>query len=291
MILITGATGQLGKAVIGHLLAKGFPSSELSALVRDLSRAEELADKGISLRTGDYRDYDSLLKAFIGVDKLLLVSSSDMQDRSSQHINAIRAAKAAGVRHIVYTSFQRKNEVNSPIQFISAAHLDAEREIRASGMTYTILQNGLYADLIPWFLGEKVFETGVFLPAGEGRAAFTLRNDMAEATANVLTGSGHEDTIYQLATNETISFREIAGILSEFSGKAIEYTSPDVDVFVETLKKSGVPDWITGMFAGFGVAIAQGEFDFQNNDLEALLQRKPVTMKAFLQSVYAPAVQ
>lgn len=116
MIQVTGATGNFGKAVIDFLLQKGIPANQISALIRDEAKAKPLADKGIILRVGDYNDYTSLVKAFCGIDKLLLVSSSDMKDRSSQHINAVRAAKEAGVKHIIYTSFQRKNETTSPIQ-------------------------------------------------------------------------------------------------------------------------------------------------------------------------------
>ncbi|MBK7212109.1 MAG: SDR family oxidoreductase [Bacteroidales bacterium] len=287
MILVTGATGHFGKAAINFLLSKGVPSSGISALVRDASKAEDLSGKGVTLITGDYNDYQSLVKAFSGVDKLLLVSSSDLEARSSQHVNAVKAAKEAGVKHIIYTSFQRKNETNSPIQFISESHLVAESEIKASGLTYTILQNGLYADIIPWFVGEKVFETGIFLPAGQGAAAFTSRLDMAEAAANIVIGSGHENKTYQVATNETNSFAEIANILSEISGKSVGYTAATVPVYTDVLTKAGVPAGYIYMFAGFSEAISQGEFDFTNNDLETLLNRRPTTLKDFLKAVYS----
>lgn len=287
MILVTGATGHFGKAAINFLLSKGVPASGISALVRDASKAEELSGKGVTLRTGDYNDYESLVKAFSGVEKLLLVSSSDIEARSSQHKNAVKAAKEAGVKHIIYTSFQRKNETNSPIQFISEAHLVAESEIKASGLTYTILQNGLYADIIPWFVGEKVFETGIFLPAGQGAAAFTSRLDMAEAAANIVIGSGHENKTYQVATNETNSFADVAKILSEISGKSVGYTAATVPVYTDVLTQAGVPAGYIHMFAGFSEAISQGEFDFSNNDLETLLNRRPTTLKDFLKAVYS----
>lgn len=287
MILVTGATGHFGKAAINFLLSKGVPSSGISALVRDASKAEDLSGKGVTLITGDYNDYQSLVKAFSGVDKLLLVSSSDLEARSSQHVNAVKAAKEAGVKHIIYTSFQRKNETNSPIQFISESHLVAESEIKASGLTYTILQNGLYADIIPWFVGEKVFETGIFLPAGQGAAAFTSRLDLAEAAANIVIGSGHENKTYQVATNETNSFADVANILSEISGKSVGYTAATVPVYLDVLTKAGVPAGYIHMFAGFSEAISQGEFDFTNNDLETLLNRRPTTLKDFLKAVYS----
>jgi NAD(P)H dehydrogenase (quinone) len=287
MILVTGATGQYGKAVIDFLLQKGTQPDTISALARDAAKAADLSARGITVRVGDYRDYDSLVEAFKGVDKLLLVSSSDMEDRSGQHINAIKAATEARVNHIIYTSFQRKNEVNSPIQMISEAHLVAEREIKASGLTYTILQNGLYADNLPWFLGEKVLETGIFMPAGNTKASYTTRLDMAEAGANILLGKGHENKIYQVASNENVSFPEIAAMLSEISGKTIPYVDPTLPEFIETLTKAGVPDMYVGMLAGFGDAIRQGEFNFDNNDLNRLLNREAGSLKDYLKSVYA----
>ena len=288
MIQVTGATGNFGKAVIDFLLQKGIRANQISALIRDEAKAKPLADKGIILRVGDYNDYTSLVKAFSGIDKLLLVSSSDMKDRSNQHINAVRAAKEAGVKHIIYTSFQRKNETTSPIQALSQSHLDAEKEILSSGMTYTILQNGLYVDILPWFMGEKVFETGIFLPAGDGKAAFTIRNDMAEAAANILVEAGHENKTYQTATNETNYFTDVAAILSELSGKKVEYKDAPKEVFIQALTKAGVPGEIIGMIAGFSLAIKEGEFDFSNNDLEKLIKRKPTTVKEYLKSVYFP---
>lgn len=155
-------------------------------------------------------------------------------------------------------------------------------------MTYTILQNGLYVDILPWFMGEKVFETGIFLPAGDGKAAFTIRNDMAEAAANILIETGHVNKTYQTATNETNSFYDIANILSELSGKKVEYKDAPKEVFIQALTKAGVPGEIIGMIAGFSQAIKEGEFDFSNNDLEKLIKRKPTTVKEYLKSVYFP---
>ncbi len=186
MILVTGATGNLGKSTIDYLLTKGFSSTNIVALVRDEEKAADLKAKGIALRTGDYDNYDQLVTAFRGVEKLLLVSGSDIANRTKQQANAVNAAKEAGVNHILYTSFERKNETEtSPISFVAASHISTENLIKQSGMAYTIFRNNLYMDVLPWFFGENVIETGIFLPAGETQAALTLRDDMAEAAANM----------------------------------------------------------------------------------------------------------
>ncbi|SDF49790.1 NAD(P)H dehydrogenase (quinone) [Mucilaginibacter pineti] len=286
-ILITGATGHLGKAVINELISRD-QTAQLSAMVRDLSKAHELDTKGVRLVQGDYNDHDSLVAAFQGVDKLYFVSGSDVAHRSRQHENIIQAAKAAKVGHVIYTSFQRKTEDgSSPIAFVAQAHLLAEKLIKASGLTYTILKHALYADVLPMFMGDQVLNTGtIFLPAGEGKCAYTSRLDMAAAGAAVLTGTGHENKTYEIAVAEAYSFYDIAALLTELSGKQVHYAAPDVETFTGTLKQVGVPDEAIMGAATFCQAIAQGEFDFPGTELEQLIGRKPETLKEFLKNAY-----
>lgn len=288
MILVTGATGNYGKTTIDFLLKKGISPNSIAALVRDEAKAEDLKEKGISLKNGDYNNYESLLEAFKGVDKLLLISSSDVVHRGQQHENAVKAAIEAGVNHIIYTSFERKNDTEtSPIAMLAKSHIDTENQIKASGMTYTLLRNNLYLDALPMFFGEQIATTGIFLPAGDTKSAFASRNDMAEATANILTNSGHEDKEYSLSNTKNISIQEIAQDLSEIIGTKINYVSPSQDIYIETLKGAGVPAEYMGMFAGFAEAIKQGEFSSDKTDLENLLGRKPTTAKAFFTEVYS----
>ncbi len=288
MILITGATGNLGKATIDFLLRKGVSANNIVALVRDVAKVEELKAKGINIKIGDYDDYTSLTKAFVGVEKLLLVSGSDLEKRGKQQENVVKAAKESGVKHIYYTSFERKNETEtSPIHLVATAHINTENLIKASGMDYTIFRNNLYLDILPMFFGENVLTTGVFLPAGDTKAAFALRMDMAEAIANVLTSEGHENKDYAFSNTENISVPEMAKILSEVVGKEINYVSPPVDVFVDALSDVGVPIEYVKMTADFSEAIRQGEFETFKTDLEKLLGRKPTTVKEFLTQVYS----
>jgi NAD(P)H dehydrogenase (quinone) len=288
MILITGATGNFGKATIGFLLKKNIPANSISALVRSREKATDLIDMGINIKLGDYDDYSSLVSAFKGVDKLLLVSGSDVFKRGKQQENAVNAAKEAGVKHIVYTSFERKNETDtSPIAFIAKTHTDTEEHIKASGLTYTIMRNSLYADVLPMFMGEKVLETGIVLPAGNGKAAFTTRGDMAEAAANILAGTGHENREYTIAGLRNYSFEDVAAILSKVSGKQVTYTDLPATVYQDIMSKAGVPAELAGVVAGFSEAIRQGEFLIQKTDLENLLHRKPTTLDDYFKLVYA----
>jgi NAD(P)H dehydrogenase (quinone) len=286
-ILVTGATGQLGQAVVNELLNK-INASNISILVRNLAKAEELKAKGVSVIQGDYNDYTSLVAAFRGVDKLYFVSSSDVMNRFAQHQNVVKAAAEAQVGYILYTSAQRKSEDgSSPIALVADAHWKTDNLIKESGLTYTILKNGLYTDILPMFMGDKVIETGtIFLPAGDGKASYASRNDLAAAGAILLTTEGHENKVYEMGGPVAYSFQDIAGMLSELSGKTIQYVSPSAEVFSEQLKSYGLPDEAIQGAATFCVAIAQGEFNFPSTDLETILGRKAQTVRDFLKAAY-----
>jgi NAD(P)H dehydrogenase (quinone) len=287
MILITGASGQFGSATIHFLLKKGITPSTIKALVRSEEKAAPLRSLGLNIAIGDYNNYESLVQAMEGVNKLFLISSSEIQNRSEQQINAVKAAKEAGVKHIIYTSFERKDETaSSPMAFISSSHIETEKAIKESGMTYTILRNSLYADTIPMFLGEKVTEQGVFFPAGKGAAAFATRSDMAEAAANILSSEGHENKEYSTSNAENYTFDQIAEYLSSITGKTIPNINPSTEVYAAALENAQVPALYIGMFAGFAGAIAQNEFFVEKGDLSHLLGRTPQSLKEYLTGVY-----
>jgi len=286
MILITGATGHFEKATINSLLNKGISASDITALVRDEKKAADLKEKGIHIKIGDYHNYGSLKEALKGVDKLLLVSSSDLNERLKQHQNVIDAAKESGVTQIAYTSIDIDSFTASVIPLVSQIHSDTADYLKESGVPYTLLNDTLYADLIPMFAGEKVLETGVFFPAGAGKTPFVARTEMAEAAAVVLTTNGHENKEYAITAETAYSFSEIAAIISDITGKDVQYLEPTADDYIAQLVKAGVPEGTAGFFAGFGVAIGKGEFDTKRSDLAKLLGRKPLELKEFLKTVY-----
>ncbi|RLD26260.1 MAG: SDR family NAD(P)-dependent oxidoreductase [Bacteroidetes bacterium] len=286
--LITGSTGHLGSATIEYLLNK-VSANEIAALARNEEKAKTLKEKGIDVRIGNYDDYDSLVKAFQGIDKLLLISASEIGNRAAQHINAINAAKEAGVKHIVYTSFIRqKDDPNSALWFIAKDHVETEEHLVNSGIPYTLFKNGFYMDMITDFIGENVLETQtVFLPAKEGKVNFALRKEIAEALANVLATEGHENKSYDIGGEETISFGEIAGFLSEISGKKINYVSPDAETYKQELAKHNVPEIYINMFTGFAIAFSENAMDVPSSDLTVLLGRKSADVKTFLTGIFS----
>lgn len=289
MILVTGATGAFGKASIQFLLNNGVAAEQIVALVRDAAKATDLADLGVVVRQGDYDDYPSLLGAMKSVEKLLFVSASDIFKRSSQHKNVIEAAKNSGVKHVVYTSFLGTNETaSSPLWMVAQSHLQTEAWLKESGMAYTILKNTLYMDFIPVFVGEKVLDTGmIYLPAGDGKVGAVLRSEMAEATANILSGGNHAGKTYHFTHSEAFTYAEVAQHLSNLSGKTIGYISPSAEEFAQTMQAHGMPAEYIGLFSGFAVAQALGELATVGTDLEALLGRKPTSIQSFLSQVYA----
>jgi NAD(P)H dehydrogenase (quinone) len=163
-ILVSGGTGQFGAATIKFLLKK-ISADNLVALVRDENKATELKAKGVVIKIGSYNDYGSLVGAMKGVEKVLLISGNDIANRQKQHENVINAAKEAGVKHVVYTSFLRKNETKtSPLGMVAKSHLETEKLLINSGLAYTIMLNNLYAEILPMFFGPQVLEAGIFLP-------------------------------------------------------------------------------------------------------------------------------
>lgn len=287
MILITGATGQLGGLVLENLIKKGILPNSIAILVRDEEKAAQLTEKGFVAKIGSYDDYASLVSAFKGMDKLLFISGSDVQLRSQQHENVVKAAQESGVGHVFYTSFERKNETeSSPISFVAKAHLETEKALIESGIKYTLFRNNLYMDLLPAFIGEKVAETGIYFPAGEQETGFVLRSDLAEALVQALVSEGHENKTYYLSNPEKVKFAAVSEFLSGQLKTNIPYNSPSSDDYVNTLTGAGVPAEFAQFFAAFGAAIQAGEFDTDKTDLENLLGRKPIGFREYLSTVY-----
>jgi NAD(P)H dehydrogenase (quinone) len=205
-----------------------------------------------------------------------------------QHINAIKAAKENGVKHIIYTGFMRTHEdPTSPLWFIAEDHVKTEKYLKESEITYTIFANGFYMDMLMDYVGEQILETKtIFVPAGEGKINFVLRNEIAEALANVLTTGGHENKTYNIGIEQPVSFGEIAKHISEVTGVAINYVSPEPEVYQQTLMQHGVPEDYARMFTAFAVAFAADTMNISTTDLTQLLSRKPTTVQEYLLSKF-----
>ncbi len=284
MILVTGATGHLGSAVIEHLL-KNTTTDNIVAFARDKNKAKSLREKGIEVRFGTFEETASLDKTMQGIEKVLLISTTD-HHRLQQHKNVVDAAKKAGVEHILYTGVSIKDVNTSAVKILMESHFQTEDYIKESGLTYTFLRNSLYTDVIPFYVGEKVLETGILLPAGNGNVAYALRREMGEAAANVLLQNGHQNQIYEITGGELYSYKDVAKALSELSGKNIVYTDVEATKLSEQLKQADVPEIITSVIIGFATDIKNGQFERVSKDLENLLGRKPTALKEALKEIF-----
>lgn len=284
MILVTGATGHLGSAVINQLLTR-ITTDQFAGMARSEEKAQALLTKGVPVRIGDLDEVSSLEKAFDGVEKLLLISTVS-HERAAQQKAVIEAAKKAGIHHIVYTGVAINDVSTAATRFIMESHFQTEDALRESGLTYTFLRNSLYADVIPMYVGNDVLETGIYFPAGKGKSPYALRREMGEAAANVLLQSGHENKTYDITGSELYSFTDVARALSDLSGKLVPYMDANEGEYLEKLKQYGRPAFLTSILPAFAQDIKHRQFDIVADDLSNLLGRKPIALKEALKEIY-----
>lgn len=276
-ILVTGATGALGRLVVGHLLDAVSPS-ELAVSVRDPGKAVDLAARGIDVRKADFDDPTSLDGAFTGVRRLLMISTDNLDDgaRIRQHANAIDAAARAGVEHLAYTSVVDAQA--SPLR-LAAAHRDTERLIHASGIAFTFLRNALYHEPFAGQLLQAVHHGALVTSAGTGRVATASRDDLAVAAATVLRTPGHEGAVYELTGPRAWSFDELAQVAATTTGRPLVHTSVSDDDLTAILTGAGLPDVVASMFVDVNVNIRAGVLAEVRPDLERLIGRTPTSIE------------
>ncbi|MGC6159891.1 SDR family oxidoreductase [Enterobacter ludwigii] len=273
MIAITGATGQLGQLVIEQLL-NTVPANQIVAIVRNPAKAEALRQQGITVRQGDYADESTMTSALNGVEKLLLISSSEVGQRATQHQNVINAAKAAGVKFIAYTSLLHADK--SPLG-LHVEHVATEKALAESGIPYALLRNGWYTEN---YLASAppALEHGVFIgAAGEGKIASATRADYAAAAAKVISGDGHAGNVYELAGDHAWTLSELAAELSKQSGKNVTYQNMSEADFTAALKGVGLPAGLADMLADSDVGASKGGLFDDSHTLSKLIGR-PTTL-------------
>lgn len=269
MIAITGATGHLGQLTLTELL-KTVPASQLVAIVRNPAKAETLAQQGVIVRQAEYGDQAALTAALEGVDKLLLISSSEVGQRAIQHRNVIDAAKAAGVKFIAYTSLLHADR--SPLG-LHVEHVDTEQYLAASGIPYALLRNGWYSEN---YLASApaALAHGVFIgSAGEGKIASATRSDYAAAAAKVISSEGHAGKVYELAGDEAWTLSELAAELSKQSGKPVVYQNLSEADFATALKGAGLPEAFANLLADSDAGAAKGGLFDSSRTLSTLIGR------------------
>ena len=281
MIAITGATGQLGQLVIKQLL-NTVPANQIVAIVRNPAKAEALSQQGITVRQGDYADESTMTSALKGVEKLLLISSSEVGQRATQHQNVINAAKAAGVKFIAYTSLLHADK--SPLG-LHVEHVATEKALAESGIPYALLRNGWYTEN---YLASAppALEHGVFIgAAGEGKIASATRADYAAAAAKVISGDGHAGNVYELAGDHAWTLNELAAELSKQSGKNVTYQNMSEADFAAALKGVGLPAGLAEMLADSDVGASKGGLFDDSHTLSKLIGRPTTPLSESIKAI------
>jgi uncharacterized protein YbjT (DUF2867 family) len=275
MIVVTGATGALNGATVERLL-KRIPAGQLGVSVRDVSKAQHFADRGVRVRQGSYEDPATLRESFEGADQVLLVSSNDPHaDAVGLHRAGIEAAVAAGAQRILYTSHQGAG-ADSPFH-PARDHAATERLLAGSGVAWTSLRNGFYAHSIEWLLGPWQ-ETGVITAPADGPVAWTDRADAAEAAAAILAGDRSFDGPVTLTAREAVTFDDIAAVASRISGRAFKRIVVDDEQWIADKIAAGTPEAMARMTLTYFQAARGDRFAQVTPTLAELLDHEPHTI-------------
>jgi NAD(P)H dehydrogenase (quinone) len=269
MIIVTAATGHYGRLVIDALLNRGVPAVGIVAGVRDPQKAADLAERGVQVREADYDRPDTLVPAFTGASKLLLIPSAVYGQRYPQMQRAITAAAEAGVGLIAYASFV--NTGTSTLR-LGQEHMQAEAAIRASGLPFVLLRNGAYTEMYTETLGPALQYGAILGSGGNGKLSAATRADLAEAAAVVLAGDGHQGRVYELG-GTPFTMADLAAEVSRQTGRHIVYQDMPADAYAKALADAGVPESFAGLLADTSLAIAHGDWYTDRTDLHQLIGR------------------
>ena len=282
MIIVTGASGQLGRAIVEKLVER-VPADQVGASVRDPEKANDLAALGVRVRRGDFADPESLPDAFEGATQVLIVSSNASAyggDPLAQHRTAIEAARAAGARRIVYTSHMAASSASAFPPML--AHAATEIMLGQSGLAWTALRNGFYASSGFQFMGDAL-KTGVLEVPTDGKVSWTAHADLAEAAAILLAGEGqYEGPTPPLTGAQALDLADLAGIASEGQAQPVRRSPVSDEDFRAKMAARGLPVHVVNIMLGFYVASRQGEFAAVDPTLARLLGRSPITMRELI---------
>ncbi|KTR88720.1 MULTISPECIES: SDR family oxidoreductase [Pantoea] len=283
MIAITGATGQLGRLVINALLKK-VPASEIIAVVRSPEKAQDLQALGVALRTADYNQPQTLQGAFAGVQKVLLISSSEVGQREAQHRAVIDAAKAAGVSFIAYTSLLHAD--TSPLG-LGVEHRATEALLQASGIPYALLRNGWYSENYAASIAPALAHHAFIGAAGNGRIASAAREDYAAAAAEVISRDDQAGKVYELAGDDSYTLAEFSAEIARQSGEQVEYVNLPPAEFSAALIGAGLPAPLAELLADSDAGAAQGALFDDSHTLSKLIGRPTTPFAAVIKATLA----
>lgn len=269
MIAVTGATGQLGRLVI-DALSKKVAADKIVATVRTPAKAADIAALGVNVREADYNKPETLADAFAGVEKLLLISGSEVGQREPQHRAVIEAARSAGVKFIAYTSLLHAD--TSPLS-LGIEHRATEAMLAASGVPYALLRNGWYTENYAASIAPALAHHAFIGAAGEGRISSAARQDYADAAAEVMVRDDQAGKVYELAGDHSYTLAEFAAEIAAQSGERVDYVNlPQAD-FAAALKGAGLPAPLADLLADSDVGASQGGLFDDSRALSQLIGR------------------
>ncbi len=283
MIVVTGATGQLGRLVITALL-KTVPAAQIVAAVRRPEAAADLAALGVQVRAADYSQPASLDAAFHGAQKVLLISSSEVGQRLAQHRHVIEAAQRAGVALLAYTSLLRAD--SSPLG-LAAEHVATEALLKASGLPHVLLRNGWYTENYLASVGAAVQHGALIGSAGTGRIASAARADLAVAAAAVLTQPDQAGRVYELAGDDSYTLAEFAAEISRLTGKTVPYVDLPQAEYAAALEGAGLPGPFAALLADSDVGASKGALFDDQGQLSRLIGRPTTPWATMLKAALA----
>lgn len=279
MIVVTGATGQLGRQTVEALLKLGVPATEIAVAVRSPHNAAGLAERGVSVREADYDRPETLAPAFAGADKLLFISANGPDDlRITQHRAVVGAAKEAGVGLVAYTSITGAD--TNPLG-LARVHRFTEEQLAASGLPTVLLRNGWYTENYTGTLAGSAERGAIVGSAGDGRIASATRAEFAEAAAIVLTSEEPQaGKVYELTGDTAWTLTELAAETSAVSGKDVGYSDLPTEQYAQVLTGAGLPGFLVDLLVDADVKVSQGALARVSGDLSALLGRPTTSLTA-----------
>ncbi|MDX6657454.1 MAG: hypothetical protein QOH62_2247 [Solirubrobacteraceae bacterium] len=279
-VIVTGASGHLGR-LVAEDLAERMPPADVVLVTRHPDAMRDLASAGVTVRYGDFDQPDSLSEAFAGGERMLLISTTAIGRRIAQHQAAIEAARAAGLRHLVYTSFPNPGPTH-PVGAIATEHGETEEILKESGLDWTVLRNGTYAELQVMPGALAVANGKLYTNAGDGLLVPVSRDDCAAAAAAVLTTDGHTGVTYDITGPEPLSQIQLAELLSEVSGRHVELSAIGDRMLCWGLTRNGAPKPVARAIVAFGRAIREGYYDVVDPAVSRLTGRAPRTLRDVL---------